>query len=244
MGKKEKQDNFEEKKDCCEEKKCACGDECKCPPECGCHSGEPCTCGDDCECHKEEHDGNCSCECGSADGEECDCDEYACEEEACDCHDESCGGHAHEHEHHHHEKRDLAEEYLAMAQRLQADFDNYRKRVAEQLDRERQEGIKSVVEVFLPCLDAFREAKKSVKDENALTGINMVEEKILNAFSSLKVEKIGAVGQKFDPHLHNVIAVLKDESKDDDIILEEYQSGWTMNGKVIRYSKVVVNKKS
>lgn len=237
MGKKEKQDNFEEKKcdcqdeNCACEDKCTCGDDCKCPSECGCHKGEPCNCGDDCECRKDESGCGCDCEC--AGGGECDCEQ---EMENCEC--------EHEHHHHHHEKRDLAGEYLAMAQRLQADFDNYRKRVAEQLDYQRQEGIKSVIEVFLPCLDAFKEAKKSVKEESTLAGINMVEEKILNALASLNVQKIDAVGQKFDPHLHNVIAMMNDSSKDDDIILEEYQSGWTMNGKVIRYSKVVVNKKS
>ena len=142
------------------------------------------------------------------------------------------------------EANDKAGQYLQMAQRLQADFDNYRKRVAEQLDLQRQEGVKSVIEVFLPCLDTFKEAKKNIADEKVLSGVNMIENKILDALKTLKVEKIEAVGKVYDPHLHNVIAVMRDESKAEDIILDEYQTGWCMNGKVIRYSKVIVNKLS
>ena len=216
--------------DCCEHgenkkshKNCGCKGECSCPPECGCHRGEECTCDSKCSCRDKE--GHCTC------GDDCKCEsECSCESEV-------------EEKKESNQKQSLeAEEYLAMAQRLQADFDNYRRRVAEQLEHERQEGARSVIEVFLPCLDSFKEAKKSVTDENILTGINMIENKILDALNSLKVEKINSIGQHFDPHLHNVIAVFKDESKENDTILEEYQSGWTMNGKVIRYAKVVVNK--
>ena len=132
--------------------------------------------------------------------------------------------------------------YLQMAQRLQADFDNYRKRVAEQLDYQREEGKKSVIEVFLPCLDTFKEAKKSIADEKVLSGVNMIESKILAALKTLGVEKIESIGQKFDHNLHEVIAVLRDEKKENDIVLDEYQAGYTMKGKVIRYSKVIVNK--
>ncbi len=234
MGKKNKGNNLEDEnlsdnqQECCKDAEhCHCGDACECDDECNCSS--ECNCHDEacqqgCDCHEE------GCECD----DQCDCEECQCDEDTQCQHDScQCGQ----------DDQNLAGEYLAMAQRLQADFDNYRKRVTEQLDRERQEGVKSVVEVFLPCLDAFKEAKKSVKEEGTLAGINMIEEKILNAFASLKVEKIDAVGQKFDPHLHNVIAVLSDAEKEDDVILEEYQSGWTLNGKVIRYSKVVVNKK-
>lgn len=129
-----------------------------------------------------------------------------------------------------------------MAQRLQADFDNYRKRVAEQLDLQREEGKKSVIEVFLPCLDTFKEAKKSITDEGVLAGVNMIESKILTALKTLNVEKTPSVGQKFNHNYHEVIAVLRDESKENDVVLDEYQAGYTMNGKVIRYSKVIVNK--
>ena len=179
----------------------------------------------------EEVEKECQCEEGCECGENCECGDD------CHCHED--------HECHCHDKQsDLAAEYLAVAQRLQADFENYRKRVAEQLDRERQEGVKSVIEAFLPSLDTFKEAKKGISDESILAGINMIEDKILEALKNLHCEKIESVGAKFDPNLHNVIALLNNPNEEDDTILEEYQSGWMLNGKVIRYAKVIVNKKS
>ena len=117
------------------------------------------------------------------------------------------------------------------------------RRVAEQLDYQREEGKRSVIEVFLPCLDTFREATKKIEDEKVLEGINMIENKILEALKTLKVEKIEAVGQKYDHNLHEVIAVLHNNEQEDDIILDEFQAGYKFNGKVIRYSKVIVNKR-
>lgn len=191
--------------------------------------------------HKEEEKHcHCSpeCDCGCQEGQECHCDDECCCE--CECDDEccECGD-----ECHCHDESELANTYLEMAQRLQADFDNYRKRVAEQLDFQKEEGKRSVIEVFLPCLDTFKEAKKSITDEKVLAGVQMIEDKILNALKTLKVEKIETIGQKFDHNLHEVIAVLRDESKDEDVILDEFQAGYVMNGRVIRYAKVIVNKK-
>ena len=212
------EENLKPKHEChCHEgEECTCGDEC--------HCGEDCQCGENCHCHDHEdhecHCGHCHCD------DDCDCD--------CDCEDDyetdGC------------ECSELAGEYLSVAQRLQADFDNYRKRVAEQLDYPRNEGKKSVIEVFLPCLDTFRDAKKSITDEKVLEGVNMIENKILTALSKLGVEKIESIGHQFDHNLHEVLAVMRDESKEEDAILEEYQAGYTFNGKVIRYAKVIVNK--
>ncbi len=190
---------------------------------------EPCQEEENCQAEQE------SCENETDKSETCDNTENdetcECEDENCECHKENCTC------------SDKANEYLQMAQRLQADFDNYRKRVAEQLDYQRQEGVKSVIEAFLPAIDSFSEAKKSVTDDAVLSGINMIEGKIMEALERLNVKKIQSVGEKFDPYLHNVIAVMADESKENDEILQEFQSGWTLNDKVIRYSKVVVNKK-
>ncbi|MGN1201244.1 MAG: nucleotide exchange factor GrpE [Candidatus Caccovivens sp.] len=210
-------------------KHCDCDESC----DCGCQEGKECTCGGDCSCEQnsEEH-----CECQDHENHSC-CDhehhhKHKHKHEECD--DECCC--------HGHDETDLAGQYLQMAQRLQADFDNYRKHVAEQLDYQREEGKKSVIEAFLPCLDTFKEAKKSINDESVLAGIKMIEDKILSTLKNLKVEKIDAVGKLYDHNFHEVIAVMKDESKENDIILDEFQAGYTLNGKVIRYSKVIVNK--
>ena len=265
--KKDKKKKFDDEEEnvSSEEKECECGCDCDEDCDCGCQEGKECHCHEqdeddedldeenkhcdhehkhkhhhdhECHCHKHDHDDD-----DEEDDDECECDEH------CHCHEEHDGEHKHHHEHEHdkhhlppHELEAKARQYLEMAQRLQADFDNYRKHVAEQLDVQKQEGIKSVIEVFLPCLDTFKEAKKSITDEKVLAGVEMIEDKINNALKTLNVEKIETVGQKFDHNTMEVIAVMKNDNAEDDIILEEFQAGYKFNGKVIRYAKVIANK--
>ncbi len=134
-------------------------------------------------------------------------------------------------------------EYLDMARRVQADFDNFRRHAAENVKRAKLEGQASVIEVFLPCLDTFKEAKKSITDEVVLKGVEMIENKINDALKELGVEKINSIGEVYNPHIHNVIAVMRDDEKENDIILDEYQAGYKFNDKVLRYAKVIVNKR-
>lgn len=260
---------MEDKEDL-KEKDCSCQDckhdDDKCDDECKCDHDEcerqECKCYEDDEheckhkhCHKHHEDD----EDEDDDDEEDDDEEDDDEEEDDDKHHkkhhhdhpehlkhhEHPEHEPHEHPHSHereHQLEEQARQYLDMAQRLQADFDNYRKRVAEQLDAQKQEGIKSVLEVFLPCLDTFKEAKKSITDEKILQGVEMIEDKIKSALKTLNVEKIETVGRKFDHNLDEVIATRHDENFEDDIILDEFQAGYKFNGKVIRYAKVIVNK--
>lgn len=138
--------------------------------------------------------------------------------------------------------KDLAEEYLNLARVIQADFDNYRKRSLEQIERARIDGIASTVEVLLPSLDAFRKVKEKVKDETTLEGIDMLERAILSSLEKLGVEKIPALGLPLDPNVHNALAVATKDGYEDDIIIEEFQAGYKMGDKVIRCSQVLVNK--
>lgn len=139
-------------------------------------------------------------------------------------------------------KADEGNKYLDMARQIQADFENFRRHSAENVKKAKIDGQASVIEVFLPCLDTFKEAKKSISDENVLKGVEMIEGKINEALKSLGVEKLPSIGQVYDPHIHESLAVMRDESKENDIILEEYQAGYKFNGKVLRYAKVIVNK--
>lgn len=189
-----------------------------------CHIGEECACQEECE--SKHCDENCHC------GEECHCDKDN-ESEQCKCgEDKECKC-----------QSDKANEYLNLARQVQADFDNFRRHAIEDIKKARLDGQASVIEVFLPCLDTFKEAKKSIDDEVVLKGIEMIEQNIQNALKNLGVEKIDTIGKKYDPHLHNVIAVMRDEEKENDIILDEYQAGYKFNDKIIRYAKVLVNKK-
>ena len=140
------------------------------------------------------------------------------------------------------QERKTANDYLEIARRVQADFDNYRRHSTENLKKAKIDGQASVIEVFLPCLDTFKEAKKTIIDENVLKGVEMIENKINDALKSLGVEKLETIGQVYDPHLHESLAIMRDESKENDIILDEYQAGYKFNDKVLRYAKVIVNK--
>lgn len=139
-------------------------------------------------------------------------------------------------------KDDLATEYLNLARVIQADFDNYRKRSLEQVQKAKIEGIASAVEVLLPSIDAFKKVKESVKDENTLKGIEMLERAIDAGFEKLGVQKIEALGLPLDPNVHNALAVVAKDGYEDGIIVEEFQVGYKMDGKVIRPSQVLVNK--
>ncbi len=216
MAENEEKD-INKKTGCCCGNECTCGDNCTCDESCacGCQDGEPCTCG--CECHCED-----DCDCGCHCDESCDC---GCQEgKPCTCNEEK-------------------DKYLNLAKQVQADFDNFRRHSREEVEKARIYGQVSVIEAFLPCLDTFKEAKKHISDESVLEGVTMIENKILDTLKTLGVEKIEAIGEKYNPHLHNAIAVMKDEEKENDIILEEYQAGYKYKEKVIRYSKVIVNKK-
>lgn len=180
---------------------------------------ENCKCNENCNC-----EGQCKCDEENKCDENCTCGEEKCEKNC------SCG-------------EDKATEYLDMAKRLQAEFENYRKRTFFELKKAKEDGEINVIEVFLPCLDTFKVAKKSITDPKVLEGVEMIENNISQALEKIGVQKIESIGQKYDPNLHNVIAIANVADKENDIILDEYQAGYKYNDRVIRYSKVIVNKK-
>ena len=98
------------------------------------------------------------------------------------------------------------------------------------------------IDALMDLLDSFKKARSMVKDASALEGINMIEKSILSSLSQLKVERIKAEKEKFDPQLHN--AVFMQESKDvpSGTIIAEMESGYMLDGKVLKYSQVIVAK--
>lgn len=134
-----------------------------------------------------------------------------------------------------------ANEYLERLQRLQAEFENYRKRNALLAINAKEEGIIKVVEKMLPVLDSFKSANKQVTNKKDLEGLNFVKDQMLGALTSLGITKIEAENQMFDPNLHNVVMVSKEKSKESGIVLEELQEGYKLGDKVIRYSVVKIS---
>ncbi len=137
---------------------------------------------------------------------------------------------------------DKANEYLELAQRIKAEFDNYKKRNAELSSVSFSNGVITCVSKLLPCVDAFKQAKNNIKDESVLQGLEMILNSMLNAFNELGVKKIDAVGKDFDPNFHNVVLTDKDETQPDNVVLEEFQEGFVLGDRVIRHSVVKINK--
>ncbi len=158
---------------------------------------------------------------------ECCCENECCNEHKCDC-ECSCEP----------EKN----EYLEMAQRIQAEFDNYRKRSNDIVKVSRQDGIIEAVLRFLPAIDAIGKAKQMITDPKTLEGINLIEKELKNSLKALNIEEIEAQGKVFDPKFHNVIAVKYDNSLGDSVITDVYQAGYKIGDRVLRYSQVIVNK--
>ncbi len=129
-------------------------------------------------------------------------------------------------------------------QRLQAEFENYKKRV----DKENSEFVKyakaELIQRLLPTLDTFEIALKSTKDnEKFVKGMEMVYAQLVSLLHSEGLKPIEAIGKKFDPYLHEVM--LKEKSdKDEGIVLEELQKGYMLNGRVLRHSKVKISEKA
>lgn len=128
--------------------------------------------------------------------------------------------------------------------RTMAEFDNFRKRTAKEKEQERQSGQMDVIETILPLLDNFERAMTAMRDEDKdsamAKGLAMIHEQFVEALKGIGLEEIEALGQPFDPNLHNAVQHVEDENTDENTVCEVYQKGYTMKGKVVRYSMVKV----
>ncbi len=126
-------------------------------------------------------------------------------------------------------------------QRLQAEFENYKKFVERSSHDLRKYAAADLIEQLLPILDSFELALKQTKDKEKLCkGIELIYSQFHSLLEKQGLKKIDAKG-KLDPHLHEVL--LKEESdKEEDTIIEELQKGYMLGDKVIRHTKVKVSK--
>jgi len=136
-------------------------------------------------------------------------------------------------------------EYLELAQRIKAEFENYKKRNAEITVQSFDNGVAHTIEKLLPAMDSFKQAKASINDENTIKGLELVYNQILKAFEEMGVYRIKAIGEQFDPNFHNAVLVGNDSDKPDNEVLNEFQEGFIMkDNRVIRHSVVQINKLS
>lgn len=128
-------------------------------------------------------------------------------------------------------------------QRLQAEFENYKKRVEKESVESRKYVAADLIKKLLPVLDSFELALNNTNDkEEFMKGVEMIYAQFHGILEAEGLRPINAVGEKCDPYKHEVL--LKQESdKDEDIILEELQKGYAVNALIIRHSKVKVSEK-
>ncbi|MGM9529554.1 MAG: nucleotide exchange factor GrpE [Phascolarctobacterium sp.] len=129
--------------------------------------------------------------------------------------------------------------------RLQADFENFRRRTATEKEQLSTFVTAGVVGKFLKVLDNFERAEasaaKATDMEAVITGMQMIRRQFEAAFSELKVEEIPAQDQKFDPQFHEAVMRGHNPELEDEIIDMVFEKGYKLGDKVIRHSKVRVN---
>ena len=138
------------------------------------------------------------------------------------------------------------DEYLALAQRTQADFENYRKRMAKEAAAAQDRGVKRVVSELLPALDNFERALAAAEAEEAdaehhLThGIRMVQQELAAALTRVGIEAFSPKGEVFDPNEHEAMAQQPVDGAEKGTVVEVYQAGYKLNGSGVRPARVVV----
>ena len=135
------------------------------------------------------------------------------------------------------------EEYISLLQRLQADFENFKKIT----DKKNQDIIKfaneNLIKEFLECYEDFERALETENDEDLRNGIELIYNKFTDTLTKEGVEKIPAKGEKFDLNKHEALMVQESDDVENGYIIEELMKGYMYKDKVLKYSKVIVCKK-
>ena len=128
--------------------------------------------------------------------------------------------------------------------RQMAEFDNFRKRTEKEKQQMFETGAKSVIEKILPVVDNFERGiaaqNKEKKEGQFAQGVIMVYKQLMDELEKMEVKPIEAVGQEFNPELHNAVMHIEDENLGENIIAAELQKGYTYRDQVVRHSMVQV----
>ncbi len=134
-----------------------------------------------------------------------------------------------------------AQKYLALAQRTQADFENYRKRMARENAAAQDRGVARVAKELLPALDHLEHALKAAAGhEDVVKGFALVRDEIVAALARAGIEPFSPDGAPFDPNEHEAMAAQPSEDAESGTVIEVYQQGYRLGGAVLRPARVVV----
>jgi molecular chaperone GrpE len=133
------------------------------------------------------------------------------------------------------------DEYLALAQRTQADFENYRKRVARESALAQERGVAKLAKELLPALDNLdRALEAAATDDPLLDGVRLVRAELSAGLGRLGIESFGVAGDTFDPVEHEAVAQQPVEGAPSGSVVEVYQPGYRLGANVIRPARVLV----
>jgi molecular chaperone GrpE len=141
-------------------------------------------------------------------------------------------------------KAQKADEYLELAQRTRADFENYRKRAARETAAAQERGVAKVVRELLPAVDNLDRAVAALgaasNGDDLAAGIKLVHAEVIAAIARAGVERFCPEGERFDPELHEAVAQQPFEGAEPGTVVEVYQCGYRLGDFVIRPARVLV----
>jgi molecular chaperone GrpE len=130
--------------------------------------------------------------------------------------------------------------------RLQAEFDNYRKRAAKENAEYRDYAVSDAARSLLPVIDSFTLALKNsaAKPEDLRKGVELIFKQLQDVLQKLNIERVPAQGEPFDPRVHEAIEMVETNDAPDHHVLEELQPGYRIKGRLLRPAMVRVAKKA
>jgi len=145
------------------------------------------------------------------------------------------------------ELRKQSEENYNRLLRMQADFDNYKKRVARERDDMFNNAVETIVQQLLPVVDNMERAADSFRndqlDEKYVSGVDMVCKQLVEVLERNGVKEIEALEKEFDPNIHHAVMQVPGEDNDENKVKEVFQKGYILGSKVIRPTLVKVSVK-
>jgi len=135
------------------------------------------------------------------------------------------------------------DEYLALAQRTQADFENFRKRAAREATAAGERAKTGVVSGLFPVVDNLERALASAgeAEEHLADGVRLVHSELLALLERNGVEQFDPAGERFDPAFHEALATRPAEDGDPGVVIDVVEKGYRANGSVLRPARVVVS---
>ena len=145
-------------------------------------------------------------------------------------------------------KQDVLNEKISeledKVKRQMAEFDNFRKRTDKEKNAMFETGARSVIEKILPVVDNFERGLASIPEEEKGTpfaeGMEMIYKQLIGELEKMEVKPIPAVGEEFDPNLHNAVMQVESDEYESGVIAQELQRGYTYRDSVVRHSMVAV----